>query len=45
MAEIYERKPLKITHTYFEKDGVVSRFDTPVYDLEHLGHGFSVEGP
>ena len=33
------------TEVYFEHEGSVNAFDTPVYDLDHLGHGFSVDGP
>jgi len=37
---------VKCTNTvYFEHEGKVQGMDTPVYDLEELGHGFKVEGP
>jgi len=45
MAKEFPDRVKCVTQIYFELDGVVSAYDTPVYDLDHLGQGFSVEGP
>lgn len=45
MSQKYPDRVLCTTEVYFESEGKVSAFDTPVYDLDQLGHGFSVEGP
>lgn len=45
MKEKYGDRVLEKTQVYFEEDHKVQAFDTPVYDLEQLGNGFSVEGP
>jgi 5-oxoprolinase (ATP-hydrolysing) len=45
MQQIYTDRILWNTDVYFEVDGQVKPFSTPVYDLDNLGSGFTVEGP
>ena len=45
MQEIYKDRILWESTTYFEVDGKVQPIETPVFDLESLGYGFTIEGP
>lgn len=45
IKQLNPKRELCYTEVYFESNNKVSAFETPVYDLDQLGHGFSVEGP
>ena len=41
----HEKRELWFTNVYFEVNGKVKPLETPIYDLNELGYGFSAEGP
>ena len=45
MQAMYDNRLVWQSKTYFECDGKVQAFETPVYDLETIGFGFTVDGP